>query len=84
MWMKQFLHTIIQQVKHLLVLSQALYLGEHLKLSLFCPNQMRSFDFVVGNVSNHLLVRYELTHSIYILDLGLRIPMEMKGFNFLD
>ena len=40
----------------ILVLAQALYLGDKQEPSLLCPNQMRSNGIVVDNVPKHLLV----------------------------
>ena len=63
----------------ILVLAQALYLGDKQEPSLLCPNQMRSNRIVVDDVPKHLSVNCALTHSIYILSMDLRIPLEMDG-----
>ena len=59
----------------ILVLAQALYLGEQQEPSLLCPNQMRSYGIVVNDVPKHLSVNCASTHSIYIPSMDLRIPL---------
>jgi hypothetical protein len=63
----------------ILVLVQVLYLGECQEPSLLCPVQMRPFGIVMDNVLNHLSVNCKFMHIIYILDLDLRLPLEMDG-----
>ena len=63
----------------ILVLVQALYLGNQQEPSLLCPNQMRLYIKVVYNVPKHLSVNCASTHSIYILRMDLQIPLELDG-----
>ena len=63
----------------ILVLVQALYLGNLQEPSLLCLNQMRSYRIVVDDVPKHLSVNCASTHSIYILSMDLRIPLELDG-----
>ena len=63
----------------ILVLAQALYLGDRQEPSLLCPNQMRSYRIVVDDVPKHLSVNCALTHSIYIPSMDLQIPLELDG-----
>jgi hypothetical protein len=52
----------------ILVLSQALYLGECQEPSLLYPDKMRSFGIVVDNVPKHLSVNHKSIYSRNILD----------------
>ena len=63
----------------ILVLAQALYLGDRQEPSLLCPNQMRSYGIVVDDVPKHLSVNCASTHSIYIPSMDLWIPSELDG-----
>ena len=63
----------------ILVLAQALYLGDKQEPSLLCPNQMRSHGIVIDDVPKHLSVNCASTHSIYIPSMDLRIPLELDG-----
>ena len=64
----------------ILVLAQALYLGNRQEPSLLCPNQMRSYRIVVDDVPKHLSVNCVSMHSIYIPSMDFRIPLELDGF----
>ena len=63
----------------ILVLAQALYLGDQQEPSLLCPNQMRSYRIVVDDVPKHLSVNCASTHSIYIPSMDLQIPLELDS-----
>ena len=63
----------------ILVLAQALYLGDQQEPSLLCPNQMRSYGIVVDDVPKHLSVSCASAHSIYIPSMDLQIPLELDG-----
>ena len=64
----------------ILVIPQALYLGEHISYSLLCPNQLRYNGIIVDDVPRHLAPDpNQATHSIYDPVTNLRIPLEMKG-----
>ncbi len=64
----------------ILVIPQALYLGEHISHSLLCPNQLRYNGIIVDDVPRHLAPDpNQATHSIYDPVTNLRIPLEMKG-----
>ena len=63
----------------ILVLVQALYLGDKQEPSLLCLNQMRSHRIVVDDVPKHLSVNCAWTHSIYIPSMDLQIPLELDG-----
>ncbi len=65
---------------YILIIAQALYLGALLDYTLLCPNQLRSNGIVVDDVPKHLsLTPHAATHSIYVPNAGLRIPLTMKG-----
>ena len=55
----------------ILVLAQALYLGNQQEHSLQYPNQMRLYRIVVDDVPKHLSVNCALTHLIYIPSMDL-------------
>ena len=63
----------------ILVLAQALYLGDQQKPSLLCPNQMRSYGMVADDVPKHPSVNCALMHSIYIPSMDLQISLELDG-----
>jgi hypothetical protein len=50
-----------------------------LNTSLLNPNQMRAHGIVVDEVPTHLSPNYNSTHSIYIPEQDLRIPLELDG-----
>ena len=66
-------------ITYILVLNQALYVRE-LPHTLINPNQLRSNGIVVDDCPWHLSPNPErATHSIYIPELDLRLPLSMKG-----
>jgi hypothetical protein len=64
----------------ILILGQALYMGDKVKNTLLCPNQMRANGIVVNNVPLHLAPRDKpSTHSIFSPEDEFTIPLVMKG-----
>jgi hypothetical protein len=63
----------------ILVLQQALYMGDCQEPSLLCPNQLRANGIVVDDVPTHLSFDLSSTHSLYVPHLDLRIPLSMSG-----
>jgi hypothetical protein len=64
----------------ILVVNQALYLGEDLRTTLLNPNQMRSNGIIVDDCPKHLVFNPPMaTHSIYVPHHNLRIPLELNG-----
>lgn len=62
---------------YILVFNEALYFGDRMKHSLLCPNQMRDNGIVVDDTPKQY--SKASTHSIYIPDRDLRIPLTMDG-----
>jgi hypothetical protein len=63
----------------ILVLGQALYFGDQMDHSLLCPNQMRANGIVVDNVPMHWSSDGMSTHSIYVPDERVRLPLKLHG-----
>jgi hypothetical protein len=64
----------------IIILSQALYLGDHSSYSLLCPNQLRHNGLTVDDVPRRLSPNPELaTHSIFIPDEHVSIPRTERG-----
>jgi hypothetical protein len=61
----------------ILVINQGLYFGDSLPNSLINPNQMRMNGVEVNDVPKHLSSKS--THSIYIPEHNLQIPLSMRG-----
>jgi len=65
--------------KYILVINQALYLKD-LPNTLISPNQLRAHSIVVDDCPKHLApIPSAATHSIYIPQLELRLPLQLKG-----
>jgi hypothetical protein len=65
---------------YILIIAQALYLGGLLDYTLLCPNQLRANGIVVDDVPKHLSpTPGTATHSVYVPNADLRIPLCMKG-----
>jgi hypothetical protein len=64
----------------ILVINQGLYFGDNLPNSLINPNQMRANGLEVDDVPKHLLRDpSKSTHSIYIPEHDIRLPLAMRG-----
>ncbi len=56
-----------------------MYFGDQLEPSLLCPNQLRANGIVVVDVPKHLAPDYYSTHSVYVPELDLRLPLQTSG-----
>jgi hypothetical protein len=66
--------------EYIIVHSQALYLGNHLDYSLLCPNQLQHKSTIVDGVPIHLAPDLtEATHSIFVPEERVRIPLAMRS-----
>ena len=68
---------------YLLIINEALYFGDRMNHSLLCPNQLRDFGIRVHDVPT----QYDpnSSHSIYIPDSDLELPLQMRGvFSYLE
>ncbi len=64
----------------ILILGQAIYMGNKVKSTLICPNQLCSNGIIVDDVPVHLAPEGRAsTHSIICTDDNLSIPMSLKG-----
>jgi hypothetical protein len=64
----------------ILILGQALYMGEHVESTLLCPNQLRYNGVEVDDCPKHLAPPNKpSTHSIFIPESQLRLPLCLKG-----
>jgi hypothetical protein len=64
----------------ILVLGQALYMGNKVKNTLICPNQLRSYGMVVDDTPVHLApMNKPSTHSIYCPEENFSIPLSLSG-----
>jgi hypothetical protein len=67
-------------VTYILVINQANYVGNDLKVTLINPNQLWSNGLVVDNCTRHLAPDPSLeTHSIFVPSHNLRIHLQLKG-----
>jgi hypothetical protein len=67
-------------ITYILVINQAIYIEDDLSTTLLNPNQLRSNGVIVDDCPKHLAPDPSTaTHSIYILDHNLRIPLLVKG-----
>jgi hypothetical protein len=65
---------------YIIVIPQALYLGEYLDYTLLCPNQLRHNGVIVDDIPRHLAPDPEFaTHSIFLPEDSTRIPLELNG-----
>ena len=60
-----------------LIYNEALYFGNRLDHTLLCPNQMRAHGIVVDDTPRQF--NKQSTHSIYMPEVELSIPLEMRG-----
>jgi hypothetical protein len=64
----------------ILILGQALYMGDKVKTTLLCSNQMRAQGIIVDDVPLHLAPKDKpSSHSIYFPEDDFVIPLSMKG-----
>ena len=61
----------------ILVFNEALYFGERMAHTLLCPNQLRDYGVTVDDTPTQY--NKSSTHSLYIPDSDLRIPLELDG-----
>jgi hypothetical protein len=64
---------------YILVINQALYLGDELPGTLINSNQMRMNGLIVDDPPKHLSPNPETAHSVFIPDYNFRIPLVMQG-----
>jgi hypothetical protein len=65
---------------YILIINEALYMGDTMSRSYINPNQMQHFGLIVNDVPKHLLPSPDdESHSIYIPSTDLRIPLQLKG-----
>jgi len=65
---------------YILVINEALYLGDTMSTSYLNPNQLRHHGLVVNDVPKHLSINPDDdAHSIFIPAANLRIPLHLKG-----
>lgn len=65
---------------YILVLGQAIYMGDSVEATLLCPNQLRYQGIVVDDCPKHLAPPGNpSTHSLFIPENQLRICFKMKG-----
>ncbi len=65
---------------YILIIKEALYMGDTLAKSYLNPNQMQHFGLVVNNVPKHLLPSPDdESHFTYIPSANLRILLQLKG-----
>ena len=63
---------------YILVLNQALFMGDNLDNALLCPNQIRSHGIIVDDVPKHLSSDPSIaTHSIYFPNKNIRVPLKL-------
>ncbi len=64
----------------ILILGQALYMGDKVKTTLLCSNQMRAQGIIVDDVPLHLAPKDKpSSHSIYFPEDDFVVPLSMKG-----
>jgi hypothetical protein len=64
----------------ILILGQSLYIGDKVKTTLLCPNQMRANGIIVDDVPMHLAPKDKPSlHSIYSPEDDFVIPLSLKG-----
>jgi len=64
----------------ILLFNQAFYMGDQVEASLLCLNQMRAHGgAIVDNCPIHLSPNHSSTHSIYVAEHDLQIPLQLDG-----
>lgn len=67
----------------MLIINQGLYLGEALENTLLIPKQLRAYSVLVDDIPMHLAPDPEkATHSIWVPNEELRIPLSLQGIVF--
>jgi hypothetical protein len=66
-------------ITYILILGQALYLGDDVETSLLCLYQMRSNGVIVDDVPVHLSHDHSSIHSIIYPDEEISIPLKLNG-----
>jgi hypothetical protein len=61
----------------LLIFHETLFFGERLQDSLLCPNQLRDNGVIVHDVPRQF--DKDSTHSVYVPEHKMRIPLEIRG-----
>jgi hypothetical protein len=61
----------------ILIFNEALYFGERMAHTLLCPNQLCAYGVTMDDTPTQY--NQASTHSLYILDSELRIPLELDG-----
>jgi len=64
---------------YILILAQALFLGDKLEHSLICLNQVHAHGVVVDDVPIHLMQDKQAMHSIYFPEEQTQLPLKMCG-----
>jgi hypothetical protein len=65
---------------YILIINEALYMGDTMTRSYMNPNQMQHFGLVVNVIQKHLLPSpNDELHSIYVTSPNLQIPLQLKG-----
>jgi hypothetical protein len=65
---------------YILILGQAIYMGDKMQHSLICPNQLRARGLIVEDCLQLLSPRDRpSSHSIYEPDEDIRLPLSLKG-----
>ena len=64
----------------ILVIGQALFMGDKVKTTLLCPNQLRANGLIVEDIPKHLAPKDKPSqHAIYSPEDDFSIPLFMKG-----
>ncbi len=65
---------------YILILGQAIYMGDKMQHTLICPNQLRARGLIADDCPRHLSPRDNpSSHSIYDPDEDFRLPLSLKG-----
>jgi hypothetical protein len=65
---------------YILILGQAIYMGDKMQHSLICPNQLRARGLIVKDYPQHLSPRNRpSSYSIYEPNEDIRLPLSLKG-----
>jgi hypothetical protein len=73
-------------VTYIIILGQAIYMGDRMQTSLLCPNQLRANNIRVDDIPKHLAPHDQpSTHSIMCHDEDLTLPLSLKGIiSYID